>query len=72
MDATSILRELAAISDPQNDDTQWMTCLATDVLERGIANDEDPSATIEAAMETKRIALKIRDLAAAARQMLEA
>lgn len=28
MDVTNILRELAALSDPQNDDTQWLTCLA--------------------------------------------
>lgn len=71
MDVTNILRELAALSDPQNDDTQWATALATDVLERGIVDDEDPSATAEAAQETKRMALKVRDLAAAARQALE-
>lgn len=72
MDVTNILRRLAALSDPENDDTQWLTCLAADVLDRGIEGDEDPSATHEAATETRRIALEIRELAAAARQMLEA
>ena len=26
MDVTNILRRLAALSDPQDDDTQWATC----------------------------------------------
>lgn len=72
MDVTNILRRLAALSDPQDDDMQWVSALATDALEHGLAEDEDPSATAEAAQETKRIVKEIRELATAARQMLEA
>jgi hypothetical protein len=71
MTPTEILKRLAALSKPENDDMQWLTALATDVKERGIVGDEDVSATIEACNETRRVALEIRDLATAARMALE-
>ena len=72
MDVTNILRRLAALSDPQDDDTQWATCLAATAMDHGISGDDDPDATREAAQETMKLALEVRELAAAARQALEA
>lgn len=65
-----LLRRLAALSEPGDDDTEWLTCLAHDVSANGLANDVDPSATSEAAIATARMGRDIRALAAEAREIL--
>ena len=39
MTQTEILKRLAALSKPGDDDMQWLTALAADVKERGIVGD---------------------------------
>lgn len=70
MTPTEILKRLAALSD-EEDRIGWASALANDVQERGLADDEDASATLEACRETRGIVAEIRELATAARMALE-
>ena len=65
-----ILRRIAALALPTDDDTQWITALANDVETRGIVDDPDPDATSEACENALRIANEVRTLADWSRRVL--